>query len=285
MARVQILAAALLFATGGAAIKLSGLSGWQIACFRSAVATAVLWAAFPHWRGLRDARVWTVGCAYGATLVLYAIANTLTTAAAAIFLQSSAMLYVLIAAPRALGEARRPGDLPVVALIAAGVAAVFAGTDAPLGTAPDPRAGNWIGAASGVTWAATLLGLRWLGRDALREPPATGDPTGASVIAGNALAFAVGAPFAFPVASASAVDWLVVGYLGAFQIGLAYVLVVRGVRHLRAIEFSLLLLLEPVANGLLAWWVHGEAPTPLALAGSAMILAGVAGQALRQPAA
>ena len=41
----MVVAAALLFSTGGAAIKLTALSTWQVACFRSAVAALFLAAA------------------------------------------------------------------------------------------------------------------------------------------------------------------------------------------------------------------------------------------------
>ena len=59
-----------------------------------------------------------------------------------------------------------------------------------------------------------------------------------------------------------------------FQIGLAYVLMTRAVRHIRAVEAALLLLIEPVAATALAWWIHGERPAPWALAGCALILIG-----------
>ncbi|MBW2393983.1 MAG: DMT family transporter [Deltaproteobacteria bacterium] len=279
-ARIQVAIAALLFSTGGAAIKLVELSSWQIAGFRSLVAAVVLWIALPQWRMFPDRRVIMVSFAYGATLILYAIANTQTTAAAAIFLQSSASLYVLLAAPRLLAEPRQPSDLPIVLALLAGVVLFFIGTDIPLATAPNPSLGNWLGAASGVTWAATLMGLRWLGRMSVAS--AAPDPTGAAVITGNLLAFVVCAPFAFPLGSAEASDWLMVGYLGAFQIGLAYVFMVRGVKRLRALEFSLILLMEPVMSAILTWIVHGEALSALALAGGALILAGVASQAFRR---
>ncbi len=279
-ARLQVACAALLFSTGGAAIKLAELSSWQIAGLRSAVAAAVLWLALPAWRSVFDRRVLAVACAYGATLVLFVTANTLTTAAAAIFLQSSAALYVLLMAPRLLGEPRQRGDLPIVAVLAAGVILLFVGSGTPLATAPEPALGNWVGAASGVTWAATLMGLRWLSRRSVAGPG--GDPTGAAVVAGNALAFAACAPFAFPVAAASVLDWAVVLYLGAFQIGLAYVFMVRGVRQLRALELTLLLLLEPVLSALLSWIVHGEGLSLLALAGAVAILGGLAAQGLRR---
>src|SRR5260221_14105993 len=40
---LRLLAAALLFSTGGAAIKAVAMSGWQVACFRSGIAAAAIW--------------------------------------------------------------------------------------------------------------------------------------------------------------------------------------------------------------------------------------------------
>ncbi|HHQ47890.1 MAG TPA: EamA/RhaT family transporter, partial [Acidobacteria bacterium] len=38
MARLAVIGAAVLFSTGGAAIKACHLSGWQVASFRSGIA-------------------------------------------------------------------------------------------------------------------------------------------------------------------------------------------------------------------------------------------------------
>jgi drug/metabolite transporter (DMT)-like permease len=50
----------------------------------------------------------------------------------------------------------------------------------------------------------------------------------------------------------------------------------RAVPQVRAIEVSLLLLLEPVLNPLWAWLVHGETPGPYAVLGGAIILGATA---------
>ena len=279
-ARLYVLTAALLFSTGGAAIKLSALSSWQIAGFRSGVAALVLWLALKSWRHIDGAALW-VGASYAATLVLFVTANTLTTAANAIFLQTTAPLYVLGLAPLLLGERNRLSDLPVVGLIAAGLALFFWSAEPPLASAPDPARGNALAAVSGVSWALTLVGLRWLGR---RPAPAGTDPTGAAVIAGNAIAFAVCLPFAFPLESPSpAADAGIVVYLGVVQIGLAYVCLVRGVQRVRALQVALLLVLEPVLSAVWAWLVHGELPGAAAATGCSLILGGLLAQALTRP--
>jgi drug/metabolite transporter (DMT)-like permease len=291
--RLLILAAALLFSTGGAVIKASTLSGWQIASGRSLVAALVLWWLLPTWRRPRNAGTFAVGAAYAATLVLYVVANKLTTAANAIFLQTTAPLYLIVLAPRLLGERTRASDLVLAAVLGCGLALFFVQPEAALRTAPDPALGNLLAAASGLTWAFAVLGLRWLARS---EPTAHADPVGAAVVVGNGLAFLVCLPFVFGVFGTLAAagdldaatlsggprDWLLVLYLGAFQIGLAYVFLTRGIRGVRALEASLLLLLEPVANALLAWVVHAERPGAWSLAGCLLIGVGVVAHTLRQ---
>jgi drug/metabolite transporter (DMT)-like permease len=96
------------------------------------------------------------------------------------------------------------------------------------------------------------------------------------------LAFAVCLPWALPIPEATPTDWAVVFYLAVFQIGAAYVCLLRGIRELRALEISLLLAIEPVASGVWAWLVHGEIPGAMALIGCSLIFSSVLLQALRK---
>ena len=85
--RLLVFAAALLFSTGGAAIKACSLPSWQIAGFRSGIAAITLFLFFPRVLQRWTWRTALTGAAYAATLVLFVIANKLTTSANAIFLQ------------------------------------------------------------------------------------------------------------------------------------------------------------------------------------------------------
>ena len=270
IARLQVIAAALLFSTGGIAVKLTALTGWQVACFRSGLAALLLACLGGAWRTALRPSSLLVGLAYAAVMVLFVLANKLTTAAHAIFLQSTAPLWVMLLGPRLLAEPVGRRDLGAGAAIAAGLLLLLAGSNPPLRTAPDPTLGNLLATASGLAWALAILGLRATAR--------TGDTTGPGpvlgvVVAGNALACLFCLPFALPLGGGGVTDWLVVAYLGAFQVALAYVWMARGLRHLPALEVSLLLLLEPVLNTAWAWLVLGERPADLALLGCALILA------------
>jgi DME family drug/metabolite transporter len=269
--RLGILAAALLFSTGGAAIKLCDLTGWQVACFRSGIAALTLALLIPGARRGWSWRTWVVGCAHGATMVLFALANKLTTAANSIFLQSTAPLYVLVLAPLLLRERTRRSDMFLMAAIAAGLALFFIDLEPVAASAPEPFLGNLLGAASGVSWALTLLGLRWLGRSEGKDS-ASSERGLAAVVVGNTLACLVTLPAALPLTGSSPADWVTLGYLGVVQIALAYVLLTYGFRRVPAFEASLLILMEPTLNPIWAWLIHNEVPGAWALFGGAIIL-------------
>ena len=76
--------------------------------------------------------------------------------------------------------------------------------------------------------------LRWLGR----VDDAAGRPAESAVVAGNVLACLGCLPLALPVTTGGTADWAIVGYLGLFQIGLAYVWLTRGVRRIPALEVT-----------------------------------------------
>ena len=266
-ARLQVLAAALIFSVGGAGIKACALTSWQVASFRSGIAALAVWLMMPEARRGFRRPVWLVSLAYAATVLLFVLANKLTTSANTIFLQSTAPLYILLLAPALLREKTRGFDWAIIGLIAIGLSFFFVGTEPPLRTATNPVLGNILAAAAGITWALTVMGLRWIGR----AEGASGSAP-AVVIAGNAIAFLVALPFALPVEHARALDWAIVSGLGVVQIGVAYVFLVRAMRHVPALEASVLLLLEPALNPLWAWLIHGERPGPWSNAGGLLIL-------------
>lgn len=259
-ARLQMLAAAALFSTGGMAIKACRLDGWQVASFRSGLGALALLLLIPACRRAFSRRAALVGLAYAATLCLYVLANKYTTAANAIFLQSTAPLYLLLVSPLLLKEPIRLRELAFMAAMALGLSLFFWGDEAPQATATDPALGNVLGAVAGFTWALTVAGLRWLARTEGAEGGSPAGAAAAAAVMGNLLVFVACLPLALPVTDAGPTDWLWIAYLGVLQIGLAYVFMTRSVRSIPALEGALLLLLEPVLNTLWAWWVHGEVP-------------------------
>ena len=265
--RLLLLAAALLFSTGGAAIKATTLTSWQVAGFRSLTAAAAVLILVPAARRGWSWRIVPVGVAYGIMLVMFVNATKLTTSANAIFLESTAPLYLLIIGPVLLREPVRRSDLALAAAVGCGLALIFAVRENAVATAPDPARGNMVAALTGVVWAFTVAGLRWLAKDRTRA-----DASMAMVVLGNVIAFLMCAPAVFPVGNASARDIVAVLYLGVFQVGLAYFCVARAIRHVPAFEAAAILLVEPALNPVWAWLMHGERPGAYAVAGGAIIL-------------
>jgi len=262
-----VLLAAFLFSTGGAAIKATSFSAWQVAGFRSGIAALVLLIAMPEARRGWSGRATAVGIAYAAVLITFVTATKLTTSANAIFLQDTAPLYMLLIGPLLLRERLRLVDVIVIMAVVCGAALLLRGAAPVARTAPNPALGDKIAVASGFAWALTIAGLRWVGRDS-RDAGAAMRP----VIIGNLLAFLACLPFALQGAAARPIDIAVVAYLGVFQVGLAYVFLSRSMRFVPAVEASTLLLIEPVFNPIWTWLIHGERPGHQAIAGGAVII-------------
>jgi drug/metabolite transporter, DME family len=268
-ARVQVLAAAVLFSTGGTAIKAVALTNWQVACARSLLAALVILA---FGGGIRRVFAWrpaVVGAAQAATLITFVTANKLTTAANAVFLQATAPFYIALLGPLLLGERLRRKDVPLLVVIVAGVLLLFAGAREPLATAPHPVLGTLVGIVSGLCWSLTVMGLRWLGRDHEADGPETAR---AAAVAGNLIAFLVCLPAAFPWPAPTGTDLVGTIYLGVFQVGAAYLLLSRGMGHVPAASASLLLLAEPAFSPLWAWVFLREAPGSWPLFGGVLII-------------
>jgi DME family drug/metabolite transporter len=266
--RVLLLCAALLFSTGGAAIKLAALSAWQVASYRAILAALFIWFILPAARRDWTGRTLAAGAVYAVMVVLYVLSNKLTTAANAILLQSTYPLYLLLLGPLFLKERLRTVDVAIVAGIILGAAILFSGSERVVATAPDPVRGNIVALASGFAWALTIAALRWMGK---RNPRA--ESAASVTIAGNAIAFIACLPLAVGGPAVHVRSIAVIVWLGVFQVGLGYVCLTRSIRHVPAVEAATLLLIEPVLNPIWAWLIHGEQPSGRAVTGGLIIMA------------
>lgn len=284
LGRLGVVAAAVLFSTGGAGIKACSLGAAQVACFRSGVAALALLVLFPQARRGFGWRTLVAGAAYATTVISFVLATKLTTAANAIFFQMAAPLYLMLLGPALLREPLRRRDVLLALPMLVGLALLLSSVASPAPTASNPVLGNWIGLGSGFAWALTLISLRGLGKAA----EAGTNPALSAVVLGNVEACLLCLPWALPVGSGvSRADLAIIVYLGVVQIGLAYVLLTRSMRHVPVLQASLLLFAEPMLNPVWAWLAHGEQPGPLALAGGVVILAATVAQTLagtREPA-
>lgn len=264
---------ALLMSTGGAAIKAcDSFSSWQVACFRAGIAAVVLLLVVPGVARSFSIRTVAVGCAYAGASILFVLATKLTTAANAIFLQSTSPITIVLLSIWLLKEPLRRRDALFMVALAAGLSLFFLGSYQPTATAPDPARGNLFALASGLFWAVTVIGLRWLSHTG----KSSGNTAAAAVTFGCIIASVITLPMALPVHQSHAPDWLTVIYLGTFGVALVFLLLSRAMRQVTAIETGLILLLEPALNPLWAWILQGENPGLPAIAGGAIILTATA---------
>ena len=261
--RLLVAAAALLWSSGGLAIKLVPLSGLGVAFWRSFVSAIFLLLVFrPSRARWRHAKPSTVAV-YALMILTFVSATKMTTAANAIFLQYTGPLYVLGLAPFLLKERFRKIDAAAVGVALAGMSLFFVGR-----LDPGALLGNFVAVLSGLFFGLTVLLLR---RDA------SGDAI-PSVIAGNLAAAALAFPFARGNLALDGRGLLLVVFLGVVQMGISYVLFVKGLKTVPATEASLIGMLEPMFNPLWAFIGLGERPTPWALLGGAIVLVAVAGR-------
>ena len=254
--------AAVLWSSGGLFIKIAPMPALAVACGRSLVAGLFYLVALRP--SLRQAR-WSTAAAYAGCILTFVTATRLTTAANAIFLQYTGPAYVLLLSPWLLDEPFRAIDGVCVALSLAGMSLFFVGK-----VEAGQALGNGLGIVSGVFFALLVVLLR---RDA---KTGSGDALPSTAL-GNLLAAAVTLPWALrawpQMSSARGAGVLL--WLGVVQLGIAYLLFVKGVRKVPAAEASLISMLEPILNPVWVLLFFGERPGPWAIAGGAVVVASV----------
>lgn len=259
-----VLAAALLWSTGGLFIKWVTLSGLELSFGRSLLA-AITVAIFTRREGFGLNLVTAMASLlYAALLLLFVLATKETTAANAIFLQYTAPVYLLIFEPLFYKEKFRSRDLIVVIFCVLGMSLFFVGK-----LRPQDVTGNLLALASGLCFACYFLLLRHTKSRAVNRA--------SSVIYGNLLLVVIAAPAALKVLPhISKADAIGIVYLGVVQIGIAYTLfTVAMARGVRSLDAGIVGYVEPVLNPIWVFLAIGERPTSWAILGGAIIVAAV----------
>ncbi len=259
-----VLAAAVLWSTGGLFIKWTTLSGLELSFGRSLLA-AITVAIFTRREGFGLNPVTALASLlYAALLLLFVLATKETTAANAIFLQYTAPVYLLIFEPLFYKEKFRSRDLIVVIFCVLGMSLFFVGK-----LRPQDVTGNFLALGSGLCFACYFL--------LLRHSTARSVNRASSVIYGNLLLVFIAAPAAWKVMPhISRHDAISVVYLGVVQIGIAYTLFTLAMaRGVRSLDAGIVGYVEPVLNPIWVFLVLGERPTSWAILGGAIIVLAV----------
>jgi drug/metabolite transporter (DMT)-like permease len=264
-----IVAAALLWSTGGIGIKAIADSALKVTFYRSLFAAVALMLFLG--RGVWARRQWKSTTAfiiaiisYGACLTSFVIATKWTTAANAIFLQYAGVVWVLLFSPLVVREPMRTRDAVAITVAFAGMALFFVGSFEAHG-----MAGNAMALLSSVFFASLILVLR-------REQRAAQ----AAVTWGNVVCALAVLPFVAHDLALTPRSFAVLAFLGIFQIAIAYVLFVRGLAFVTATQASLTGMLEPVSNPIWVFLFLGEKPSVFAIAGALVVLSAIAGHTL-----
>jgi len=293
----QLLLAALCWSIAGLLFKYVEWPGLAVAAGRGIIAAGFLTLFCGRKLRFTFSRL-QVGAAlaYAACTILFTLANKMTTAANAILLQYTAPVWVALLGAWLLGERTRRSDwltiAPVwVALLGSSllgertrrsdwytIAAVLAGLGLFFyeGLQRQNISGQLVALASGVAFAAMTILMRMQKDTSPLE----------SIILGNVLSFLIGAPALWFAPALPPIGWLALGLLGSVQLGLAYLLYSHALRHVTALEAVLIPIIEPILNPIWVMLVIGEKPSPLALAGGALVVGAVslrAMLAIRQP--
>ncbi|NCF67382.1 MAG: EamA family transporter [Chloroflexi bacterium] len=263
---ISLVIAIIFLSTSGLLIKLSSWDAIALNGARSLIAAAVLWIYLrrPHFTWSRA----QVGGAilYAVTIITFVQATRWTTAANAVFLQFTAPLWVALFGIWLLGE--RPQRIDWITMIVIGIGMLlFFGDE----LTPAGYWGNLLAIFSGMCMALMLIALR---------KQKAGSPT-ETVLLGNLIAAAIGLPFIIlgdqPV---NPRELSIILFMGIFQLGLPFIVVTLAVKQLFALEMMLIQTLEPILNPIWVFIFVGERPTPMALAGAALVTTAVTVRAI-----
>jgi drug/metabolite transporter (DMT)-like permease len=256
--------AALLWSTAGVGIKGIEDPPLKVVFFRSAIAAVVLLVHFRPRIRITPGFLAGLAC-YAACLISFVTATKWTTAANAIFLQYTGVIWVLLFSPLVVKEPLRARDVAAIAVAFGGMALFFLGRlDAP------GRAGDAVALLSGIFFAGLVLSLRRL----------RGVGAKAVVAWGNVVTALAVLPFVASDLSVSPRSAAVFLFLGVFQLAGAYALFVRGIQHVPATEASLIGMLEPIANPVWVFLFLGEKPALVSLVGGMVVLGAIAWRTL-----
>lgn len=254
---------AVLWSSGGFLIKSVAWHPLAIAGIRSGIAALVIRAAFYNSK-LSWSRDQLAGAAaYAGVVTLIVIATKLTTAANAILLQYTGSIWIAVLGAWLLKEKTTVSDWLTLATVLGGMVLFFLDKMSAGGLW-----GNIAAIGCGFCTAMMIIFLR---------KQKDGSPFG-SVFLGNVLTFFIGLPFILGSLPSGRGSWGILLLLGVFQIGVAYVLYAVAIKHVKALETSIITMTEAILNPLWVFLILGERPGRWALIGGAIILVALTGR-------
>lgn len=257
---IAIVLAAILWSSGGLFVKLITLTPMQISFFRCSIAALTFAVIFR--KKIFQYNLLTVvnSFFYAGVLIFYVIAMKTTTAANAIFLQSTAPIYVLIFEPLLNKTKYEKSNIVTIITCFLGMILFFMGD-----LTPGQFEGNIFGLMSGILFAAFFLGMK---RNDKRYQQS-------SIFWGNILVAIICLPFIFSIEQLSFSQLWMVSFLGVFQIAISYAFFSYGLKKVMAVEASIISMIEPVLTPVWVLIGYGEVPASTAIIGGIIILTAI----------
>ena len=258
---IFVLIAAVLYSIGGLCIKVIPWSGLSINSARNMIALVVIGGYLILTKHkLRFNRFIGLGalCVFGTT-ALYSLANKLTTAANTIVLQFTAPIFVILLSM--IFWKRKPKKLDILACLAVLIGVICFFID---GLEMGGMLGNCLALLSGLSYAGVFL---------LNDMPDS-DPI-CSVFWGGVASILIGLPFLVQETAFTASALASVTILGALQVGLAYILMCKGLKTTPAVTASLITGIEPILNPIWVAVFYHETIGMLALIGAVIVIGSV----------
>lgn len=252
---------AVLYSIGGLCIKLIPWSGMAINGARTAIALLVIGLYLKITRHRLRTNLWVLvgAVAVCGTNILFSVANKLTTAGNAIVLQFTAPIFVILFSVLFFGKKPKKLDVLACGLVLGGVLLFFVDSLSAGG-----MLGNILALLSGVSYAGVFL---------MNDMPDS-DPI-SSVFWGDVISAIVGLPFLGYEKEFSQNILIALLVLGVFQVGMAYILMVEGLKTTPPVTASLVSGIEPVLNPILVAIFYHEMIGPVALIGAMVVVGSV----------
>jgi len=266
-ALLLLIITATLWSFGGLLIKMIEWNSFAIAGGRSFFAAIVLWIFLRRPKFTWSSAQLGAAIAYACCCGLFVVATKLTTAANAIVLQYTGPIYVALLSGWLLHEKITRLDWITIFIVIAGMALFFADS-----LSADGMAGNIIAIISGISFAFLALFLR---------KQKHGSPI-ESLLLGNIIIVVCASPWMFSFSEntssipllngldATGLFWLSI--LGIIQLGIPYILYGKAIKHVTALEATLVPVLEPLLNPLWVLLIQHEKPSGISIIGGIIIL-------------
>ena len=259
---LTLLIVSLMWSTSGYFLILIDWNPIAITGTRSAIALIPMIIMFGKPRLPKSPPAIIASICFATTMLLFVTANQMTNAANVILLQYTAPIYVAFMAAWLLKERLRKEDIITLLIVMIGLALFFLDD-------LDFRGmwGNILALISGFTLAGMSVCIRMLKDSHIRPADA--------IMWGNILSAVIAIPFIFIYGLPAPVAWLWMGFLGLFQLGLSYCLYVRAVKHVTALELSLIPIVETFFNPLIVAVFAFQIPGVYAIIGGVAVVSAV----------